>query len=204
MNTPMLFGGVFVVITLVTSSVLIVGLNGNAYSQIYPPGYQLPQSKQVGGKYVNPGFGLEITFPQGFNGYESSSMGYTSVELMAGTLGVANYATISLVLTDYGASMQSVPGYNVTNGLNVNPSSNGQNDVACEPAAGCIKIGDKNAQVYSTESNMGGYFSKSKSYSVAVGPYKTFQITYSATSQQDYDSNLAKFEESLKTIKFTK
>jgi hypothetical protein len=201
MNTRVRFGGVIVIITLVTSSVLVAGMN-KGYSQFFPPPpYQLPQQKQVGGKYVNPEFGLEIVFPPGFNGFESSSMGYTSIELMAGTLGVANYATISLTMIDVGSS---VPGANVTNAPNVYPGYGGQNEIACELSAGCMKIGGKNAQVSSTESSTGGYFSKSKSYSVAVGPYKTLQISYSASSQQDYDSNLPKFEESLKTIKFTK
>lgn len=202
MNTRILFGGVFVVIALVTLAVLIVGLNANAYSQMFTPPYQLPQSKQVGGKYVNPNFGFEIVFPQGYSGYETSGMGYAEVALTFGSPGTADTASISLVMSDYAASLQSVPGNNATSATNVNPT--GQSEITCQPSSGCVKIGGKNAMVYSSETNMGGYYMKSSSYSIMVDPYKTVQITYQAASQQGYDSNLAKFEESLKTIKFTK
>jgi hypothetical protein len=202
MNARILFGGVIVVTTLVTLAVLIVGLNENAYSQMLAPSYQLPQSKQVGGKYVNPNFGFEIVFPQGYSGYETSGMGYAEVVVSLGNPGTAGTASISLVMSDYGAGLQSVPGNNSTGALNVNPT--GQSEIPCQLSSGCVKIGGKNAQVYSSESSMGGYYIKSSSYSVMVDPYKTIQLTYQAASPQGYDSNLAKFEESLKTIKFTK
>lgn len=200
MNIRVFSGVVYVIITL-TLTILIVGLNGKVYSQMFAPPYQLPQSKQVSGKYVNPGFGLEIVFPEGFNGYETSSVGYTDIELTSGVAGVPSTAIISLIMTDYGSSIQALQG-NVTNAFNINP--NGQNDMACSPTTGCVKIGGMNAQVFSSESSTGGYFIKSKSYSVVLGPYKTFQITYQGASQQGYDSNLGKFEDALKTIKFTK
>ena len=43
---------------------------GKGYSQIMSP-FQMPQTKEVAGTYVNPNFGLEIVFPQGFSGYET-------------------------------------------------------------------------------------------------------------------------------------
>jgi hypothetical protein len=72
------------------------------------------------------------------------------------------------------------------------------------PSTECVKIGNKTASVFTTEQNLGGAYVKSKTYTVVLSPAKTFQITYKATSAQDYDSNLAKFEDTLKSIKFTK
>jgi len=54
-------------------------------------------------------------------------------------------------------------------------------------------------------------YTKAKDYTIDLGAGKTANLHYSAMSSSslksatsDYDSNLVKFEESVKTIKFTK
>jgi len=185
MNTRVLSGAVIAIITLILT-LSIVGPTGKAYSQMIPP-LQMPQTKDVAGRYVNPDFGLEIVFPQGFTGYE------IPVDYLSSKMVQLNSNTASISLT-----MQVYPGVQ-----NTNPSSN-ESSTSCLSSAGCVKIGGKNAQVSSSETNMGGFFSKSKSYTMFLDPSRTISISYTAASASDYDSNLGKFEESLKTLKFTK
>jgi hypothetical protein len=80
----------------------------------------------------------------------------------------------------------------------------GQPKINCNPGPiETANVGGKNAQVAVAECSSTGLFTKTKTYSVNLGTGKTIAISYMATSASGYDLNLDKFEEIVKTIKFS-
>jgi hypothetical protein len=106
----------------------------------------------------------------------------------------------------------------VTNPVDVPINKTEMPKIDCKPGSSeSVNIGGKNAQLSTSDCTVtsfqpkGTMYMKSKDYAIDLGEGKSANIRYSAMSSSSsasvssaYDSNLGKFDETVKTIKFTK
>lgn len=188
--------------------ILIPNLVGQVYSQM-PPGFQtpstggnppmMPTTKMVTGKYVNPEFGLEITFPELEVVTETSPYIGPGTTLVSGIIGtmvdnVPVTSTMMVLLSDSsvaGSSNRTLVPANITAAETCKPLSSEM-----------VNIGGKIAQASVTPCNTdAGALSKARNYYVDLGGGKSVSIVL-LSPPYAYDSALVKFEETVKSIKF--
>lgn len=142
----------------------------------------------------------------------------------SGSGGVPDISTFMVSLTDPSKMKQmnetAFPslGPNVTNPVDVPINKTEMSKIDCKPGLSeTVNIGGKSAQsstsdcTITSSSPKGTMYMKSKDYTIDLGEGKSANIRYSSMSSSSsasissaYDSNLSKFEDSVKTIKFTK
>jgi hypothetical protein len=186
------FGLILAVYTILT--IFIASLGAQVHSQTMPLGLQMPTPTFTGftGKYLNSEFGIEWTFPEDMFLTEISSVkgpGTTSVTFPIPTdPQPMNPAQIAVLMSD-----TTKPGFS-----NATVSSDCKTLTSEQ-----VNLGGKNAEAFVYSCNIEiGATSKTKIYYVDLGGGKNVRIAV-ITPASVYDSAVAKFEEIIKTIKFT-
>lgn len=179
--------------------VSIVAVTGQAYAQMMP--------KQVSGKYVNSDWGLEIEFPSGWTGIESSfEEGITSVSLNKGFSGDSfSMTSISLTMVDLSKAEES------SQEETTSPPGEAPTDVPdfkCDTetiSSADITINGVRATetVIHTECTGAGMdmSTKFKSVSIELDENRSIELTYMANPASDYNKNIAEFDKSIQTLK---
>jgi hypothetical protein len=142
----------------------------------------------------------------------------------AGTGGMPDLSTFMISFTDPSKIKQTnetaspLLDSGVTNPVNVPMNKTELPKIDCKPGSSeTVNIGGKNAQLSTSDCTVtslkpkGTMYMKSKDYTIDLGAGKSANIRYSVMSSSSsesaasaYDSNLGKFDETVKTIKFTK
>jgi hypothetical protein len=165
-----------------------------------------------------------MIFFGGGPGSMGASPGAMAGNPSGGSGGVTDMSTFMVSLTDpskieqtNGTASQS-PDSSVTNPMDVPINKTQMPKIDCKPGSSeIVNIGGKNAQLSTSDCTItsfepkGTMYMKSKDYTIDLGEGKSANIRYSAMSSSSsasvasaYDSNLGKFDETVKTIKFTK
>ena len=173
-------------------------------------------SKNVSGQYINPNLGFKIVFPEGWTGIETSlivTMGQVSPSgVSPGDIPTQfrnQDASISITGVPIALMEMAMPLVSafMTNdsGLFGNSSmldvmENVQQFAGCEHiSASILKLNGVIAEEKTDECTTLGIYTKSKSYTFTTEK-GLVMIAYSANSKKNYESNLAKFDESIKSL----
>jgi hypothetical protein len=144
----------------------------------------------IQGKYVNTEFGFEITFPDAVQGVNTTLPGYTTVNVNIPT--PPSLTNMMIILTDSSKEDSSTQTFDA-----------GYSDF-CKPLSSeNVNLGGKKAQASITPCNMLAFTSaKTRNYDVDLGEGKAVSIIF-VSNPSLYDAGLPKFEEIVKTVKFT-
>lgn len=175
-------------------STLILAIVEEANSQMMPP--ELQGTSQIGGKYVNPEFGLELVFPEDVFVTVIPQYSGPGSTLVSGQLPTQPMTSNMMVLM---SDSSKVGSNNITLAL-VNSTAKD----TCKPLSSeLVTLDGKKAEASVTPCNMqAGTFSKTRNYYVDLGGGKTVSMVLNSPPSV-YDSALEKFEGVVKTVKFT-
>lgn len=173
----------------------------------------LSSFKPVNGTYNNPDYGFEIVFPQGWEGSEfSAPVGkIASVSSSELGMGIADFSAMSVMFIDNRNNTALSMISNLTNPVGA-ATSQGSDNIG-EPRCKSLSFspvtinGIKGEEgTYTCENVMSSTRSdanvRSKGFTFATIDNSLIFISFTA-SQNIYDKDLPKFEESVKTIKIS-
>jgi hypothetical protein len=191
------------------STILILSTPGFTSSQTMLPALESPSPspggnlqmpsegempKLIQGKYVNSEFGFEITFPEGIQGTNTSMPESTIVNVVIpGIPSSPLPSSMIIIMKDSSKKNNSMP------------SSDSSLTDSCPPLSmETATLGGKVAKATITPCNMeAASMSKTRNYNIDLGGGKTISIVF-VSNPTTFDTALPKFEEIVKTVKFTK
>ena len=147
--------------------------------------------KSISGKYFNSDLGLQIDFPAGWMGFENIGDNQTIVEVSPGIIiqftGVKQIVSMSVVVVD----IEEIISEEILT----------EDECSTPTLAAIIRVNDMKVIEYDEiECRFPEMTLYEKVYSLATEE-KVVYVVYDASSENVYDSNIRKFEESLKTLK---
>jgi hypothetical protein len=173
-------------------------------------------SKNVSDQYENSDFGFKMVFPGGWSGIETNFL-VTLVQVSPSGVSLGDIPTqfqnqevsisvtgIPMALVEMAMPLASAF-MNNNSGLFGNSSmidmmESAQKLAGCEHiSASILKINGVISEEKTDECNTMGFFTKSKSYTFTTEK-GLVMIAYSANSKKNYESNLAKFDKTVKSL----